>query len=81
VVQLRPGCEADLENLIQTRAIIARWVEHYNEERLHAGLGYLPPAEFYRGNPSLRIEERQITLDKARQKRRRINNQRVNRAA
>lgn len=70
-----------LQNLSQARAIIARWVEHYNEERLHAGLGYLPPAEFYRGNPAARIEERRIKLESARQQRRRINDERLKRAA
>lgn len=73
--------DAMLENLSQARAIIARWVEHYNEQRLHAGLGYLPPAEFYRGNPAARIEERQRKLERARQERRRINDERLDRAA
>lgn len=73
--------DVTLENLSQARVIIARWVEHYNEERLHAGLGYLPPAEFYRGNPQARIEERQNKLEKARQERRRINDERLDRAA
>jgi putative transposase len=70
-----------LQNLSQAREIIARWITHYNDERLHAGLGYLPPAEFYRGNPAARIEERQAKLDTARQERRRINDERIQRAA
>lgn len=73
--------DGTLENLSQARAIIARWVTHYNEERLHAGLRYLPPAEFYRGNPAARLEERQIKLENARQARRRINDERLTRAA
>ena len=51
-----------------------------NTERLHAGLGYLTPAEFYRGNPAARIEERKRKLEKARRKRQRINDQRLKRA-
>jgi putative transposase len=73
--------DAALENLSQARVIIARWIEHSNEERLHAGLGYLAPARFYRGNPAARIEERQSKLEKARHERRLINEQRLDRAA
>lgn len=54
--------DADLRNLTQARALIAEWVREYNEKRLHAGLGYLTPAEFYRGNPAARITERQTEV-------------------
>jgi hypothetical protein len=37
--------EANAANLGAARAIIAQWVAHDNEERLHAVLGYLTPAE------------------------------------
>lgn len=70
-----------LENLAQARRIIAVWVQHYNEERLHAGLGYLTPAEFYRGNPAQRIAERQAKLEQAKRERQRINDERLARAA
>jgi len=70
-----------LANLSHARAVIARWIQHYNEERLHAGLGYLTPAEFYRGNPAARIDERQLKLERAREERRRINHQRLTQAA
>jgi putative transposase len=66
-----------IANLAQARLIIAAWVQHYNEERLHAGLGYLPPAEFYRGNPDARRAERQAKLQKAKLKRQRINQERL----
>jgi hypothetical protein len=72
--------EQALTNLSQARAITGTWVRHYNDERLHAGLEYLPPAEFYRGNPAARIAERQAKLERARQKRQRINT-RLTRAA
>jgi hypothetical protein len=71
----RSGDE-ELQNLSQARTIIARWVQHYNDDRLHAGLGYLPPAEFYRGDPAARVEERRVKLEKARTERRRINDER-----
>lgn len=73
--------DATIDNLASARAIIAQWVRHYNDERLHAGLGYLTPAEFYRGNPAARVEERRCKLDMARHERQRINDDRLTRAA
>lgn len=73
--------EQTLANLTQARAIIADWVQHYNEERLHAGIGYLPPAEYYAGNPAARIAERQAKLMNAKAARQRINTERLRNAA
>jgi transposase InsO family protein len=73
--------DTDLTNLSRARAIIARWIAHYNSERLHAGLGYLPPAEFYHGDPAARQAERQQKLAAARQRRRAINGRRIQAAA
>lgn len=70
--------EEDLKNLAQAREIIARWVKHYNEERLHAGLGYLQPAEYYKGDPEARRNERCTKLSRAREERRRVNKGRLN---
>lgn len=78
----RDAVEAhDLANLGQARRIIGAWVRHYNEERLHAGLGYLTPAEFHCGNPAARIAERQAKLKRAKENRQRINDERLKRAA
>lgn len=65
--------EEDLQTLSRARELIARWVEHYNEKRLHAGLGYLPPAEYFRGNPERRFSEREAKLERGRQERKRRN--------
>ena len=65
--------DADPRNLAQARAIIGEWVRHYNEERLHAGISYLPPVVFYGGDPAVRISERKAKLERARTERRRIN--------
>lgn len=73
--------EEDLENLGRARERIGRWVEHYNETRLHAGIEYLPPAEFYRGDPQARLEERRQKLEQARARRERINRERPQQAA
>jgi len=65
--------DEDLKNLARAREIIARWVKHYNEERLHAGLDYLQPAEYYHGDPEAIRSERKVKLAHAREDRRRIN--------
>ena len=70
-----------LRNVSQARAMIARWIAQYNEERLHAGLGYLTPADYYRGNPAARRAVRQPKLETARQARQLRNTERLRRAA
>jgi transposase InsO family protein len=73
--------DQDLGNLSRARAIIARWIAHYNTERLHAALGYLPPAEYYQGDPAARQAERRQKLAVARLRRRTLNRQRLQAAA
>lgn len=72
---------AELANLTTARAIIGRWVTQYNEHRLHAALHYLPPAEYYRGDPAARLAERRAKLTTARQRRTELNQQRLQAAA
>jgi transposase InsO family protein len=71
----------ELANLSQARAIIGRWVRHYNKRRLHAALHYLPPAEYYAGDPAARLAERDRKLAAARTRRRQLNQQRLEAAA
>lgn len=73
--------EKDLPNLGKAREIIGRWIEFYNRNRLHAGLNYLSPAEYWAGNPEARLEERREKLERARQRRETINRQRLQKAA
>jgi len=65
--------DKDLGSYEQAEAVIGAWVEYYNEERLHASLRYLPPAEYFRGDPGVRIEERKNKLNQARKHRRERN--------
>lgn len=73
--------EKDLPNLGKAREIIGRWVEFYNGGRLHAGLNYLSPAEYWAGDPQARLEERREKLERARKRRETINRQRLQKAA
>jgi putative transposase len=65
--------EEELTNLLQAKDVLAKVVRWYNNERLHSALGYLPPAEYYRGNPKVRHEERRRKLAEARQRRKEKN--------
>ena len=69
--------EVELGNLSKAREIIGRWVEYYNGRRLHASLNYLPPAEYWEGEPEKKLEERRQKLEKGRQARERINRTRL----
>lgn len=74
------GDEA-LRTWARARELVGAWVQHYNETRLHAGLGYLPPAEYYQGDPVARRRERVVKLERGRRERRRRNRERLNAAA
>jgi putative transposase len=63
----------DLKNLLEAKKIFARIVRRYNEERLHSALGYLTPADYYRGNPSARYAGRRAKLSRARHQRKERN--------
>jgi transposase InsO family protein len=73
--------EAALRTFARAQALIGAWVAEYNDVRLHAGLGYLTPAEYYRGDPVARRQERQAKLVRGRAERRRRNRERGDAAA
>lgn len=43
-----------------------RWSQYYNHQRPHSALKHLCPIDYYRGNPTVRHEERRAKLETAR---------------
>jgi transposase InsO family protein len=68
-------------NYLQAEGIIDKLITHYNDERLHAGLGYMAPAIWHRGNPEQVRERRAGQIAAARARRKMINQQRLQLAA
>lgn len=52
-------------NLDDARRQIAKYIEHYNNRRLHSALFYLRPIDFIEGNIDELLRARQEKLDKA----------------
>jgi putative transposase len=63
---LRPGTPLSLEDAVR---IVARYVEHYNQVRLHSAIGYLAPADKLAGREAKIFAERDRKLTAARERR------------
>jgi putative transposase len=68
-------------NYLRAEAVTATLMQHYNEERLHATLGYMTPATWHRGKPEEVREERARRIAAARAHRKMTNQQRFTKAA
>jgi transposase InsO family protein len=64
---LRPACPADAD---EARRLVACYVEHYNQVRLHSAIGYLAPADKLAGLAEVIFAERDRKLEAAREQRR-----------
>ena len=63
---IRPGTPLNLED---ARRIIAKFVDHYNQVRLHSALGYITPADKLAGKAQAIFAERDRKLQQAREER------------
>jgi putative transposase len=58
------------ESLDEARSMVADFVEHYNEERLHSAIGYVTPRAKLEGREKEIWKQRDRKLEEAREKRR-----------
>jgi transposase InsO family protein len=63
----------ELTGRYQAEEVIGRIIRWYNHERLHSSLGFLRPADYYRGDPTAMHEVRRVKLAAARHRRREKN--------
>jgi len=63
---IRPGCPLSLED---AQRIVAKFVDDYNERRLHSALGYITPHDKLLGRETEIFAERDRKLEAARQRR------------
>jgi transposase InsO family protein len=61
---IRPGAPRTLD---EARALVAKFVEHYNTVRLHSAIGYITPADFLAGRGPAIWAERDQRLAAARE--------------
>lgn len=59
----------------EVEAMIDRFIDHYNNERLHQGLGYVTPAERHEGRHTAILEARRRGMEQARAARMAANRQ------
>lgn len=72
--------DVELRDLYQARDQVGRWVQHYNDERLHAALNYLRPVDYYKADPEHRLAERRRKLEEATTRRQAVNQRGVSEA-
>ena len=63
---IRPACP---ETLAEAQAKVERYVQAYNHERLHSGIGYVTPADKLNGLAEEIFKERDRKLEEARARR------------
>jgi transposase InsO family protein len=64
------------DSLMEARGDIQTFIEHYNEDRLHQGIGYVTPQQKHQQNAEEIIQEREQKHQEAMDRRKRINQQR-----
>lgn len=64
---IRPGTPLNIED---ARCLVARFVDYYNNVRLHSAIGYITPADKLNGREQIIFAERDRKLEEAREQRR-----------
>jgi transposase InsO family protein len=64
---IRPGTPLCLED---AQRLVSRWIDEYNQVRLHSALGYVTPADILAGRETAIYAQRDQKLEAARQRRR-----------
>jgi len=60
---------ANIESIEQAQSVVARFVEHYNNVRLHSAIGYIAPTDFLAGRAKEIQTRRDSRLEAAREAR------------
>lgn len=71
---IRPGSPLSLDD---ARRIVSRYVDHYNNVRLHSAIGFVTPTDMLNGNQEQIFSERDRKIEEAREKRRLMRQSRV----
>lgn len=64
-------------NFYEAKKVLADWVACYNNQRLHSGLNYLRPVDYFSGEPEKLLEIRREKLTRARERRIEVNRAKV----
>jgi len=63
---VRPGSPLSLQ---EARELVERYIQHYNENRLHSAIGYVTPMDKLEGRENKIFQQRDKKLEEAREKR------------
>jgi len=55
--------------LQEAERLITKYIDYYNNERLHSSINYLRPIDYYKGNPEKILKEREDKILRAKESR------------
>ena len=71
---VRPGSPLSLQ---EARELVEKYIQHYNEKRLHSAIGYVTPMDKLEGRENKIFQQRDKKLEEAREKRSRKNKNKI----